>query len=177
MQSASAEHGFIFWHSSFIGTQRPWNATKPSLQAHMFTSPSLPGVHSVALAPHAFAPVHMPSLQLSPVVQLLASSHTALVLRASLMQAPVLGSQAPMLHASALPVQSGSLPPLQVPPTHLSSLVHPLPSSQVASLFWLPQPVGSSQLSSVQGLPSSYLVGSLLSSHLPFLHVPSLVQA
>ena len=66
--------------------------------------------------------------------------------------------------------------PLQVAPAQVSPKVHKLPSSQLPPVALWTQPLGLTQLSVVQGLPSSQLVG------LPGLQVPSaqvspLVQA
>ena len=51
--------------------------------------------------------------------------------------------------------QSRDPAPAQEPPAQTSPVVQVLPSSQTTVLFTCPQPVAGSQLSSVQGLPSS----------------------
>src|SRR5437762_14080323 len=51
-------------------------------------------------------------------------------------------------------VQSGAVPPAQLPPLQVSLVVQALPSSQVAVLLVWTHPVAGLQLSLVQGLPS-----------------------
>src|SRR5262245_56268037 len=52
-------------------------------------------------------------------------------------------------------LQSGGGPPAQLPPEQVSFVVQALPSLHAAVLLVCTQPVAGSQLSSVQGLPSS----------------------
>jgi hypothetical protein len=87
---------------------------------------------------------------------------------------PAAGSQASLVQG--LPsLQSGAVPPTQLPPEHASPTVQALPSSQLSVLFAYTQPVAESQESSVQALPSLQLI--VVPPQLPPEHASPAVQA
>jgi hypothetical protein len=72
--------------------------------------------------------------------------------------------------------QFGGAPPLQVPPPHVSFVVHAFPSSHGLLLFVCTQPDAGLHESSVQPFPSSQF-GALPPWQLPPPHVSFVVQA
>jgi hypothetical protein len=98
-------------------------------------------------------PAHTPLAHVSFAVQKLPSSHVAVLF---VWTQPVAGSQESSVQG-LLSLQSVAGPPAQAPLAHVSPVVHALPSSHVAVLFVLTQPVTGSQLSSVHTLASSQL--------------------
>ena len=114
----------------------------------------------------------LPPLQVSPVVQASPSSHGALLL---LWTHPVAGLQ--LSSVQTFPsLQFGAGPPTQLPPLHVSLVVHALPSSQGALLLVWTHPVAGLQLSSVQALLSLQFGGGP-PTHAPLLQVSLVVQA
>jgi hypothetical protein len=114
------------------------------------------------LAAHLSLVVHaLPSLQLAVL--------------AALAQ-PVAATQLSSVHG--LPsLQFGAAPPTQTLAAHLSLVVHALPSSQLAVLAVLTQPVAATQLSSVHGLLSlQFGAGPPTQAPAP-LHLSLVVQA
>jgi hypothetical protein len=95
-------------------------------------------------------------LQVSVCVQALLSSQEAVLL---VFTQPVPSSQLSSVQTS-MSLQSGGELPTQVPAEQVSLVVQALLSLQLAVLFACLQPVPSSQLSSVQTLPSSHTGGS-----------------
>src|SRR2546425_1243057 len=75
-----------------------------------------------------------------------------------------------------LSLQTTGMPAWQVPPMHMSSIVHRFPSSQKLLLLTKAQPVRGSQLSVVQTLLSLQSTG-MPPRHNPPLHVSPVVQA
>ena len=109
-------------------------------------------VHSAPSSHGMLKPVHAPVLQLSLVVQTLASSQAP---RYGMWVQPVVALQLSMVHG--LPsLQSVNAAPKQMVPSQTSPLVHASPSSQVAPLavVWV-QPKLVSHWSVVHGLPSA----------------------
>jgi hypothetical protein len=106
---------------------------------------------------------HAPAEQKSPTVQALPSVQDAATL---MCVHPVAGSQASLVHT--LPSsQLGAGPPAQVPPAHVSFVVHALPSLHGAVLLVWRHPEAGTQLSSVQTLLSSQI------SAVPGWHTPA----
>jgi hypothetical protein len=133
----------------------------------------LPGVQLVAFMPHAFPmPVQEPPWQVSVRVHELLSLHEVPSAFGVIPQAPVPVLQVPSLQA--LPAQLFGVPLWHRPPEHTSPLVHALPSSQAAVLFWFTQPVDV-QLSVVHGLLSSQVL-ALPPPQTPPVHVSPVVQ-
>ena len=97
--------------------------------------------------------VHVPPWHVSPIVQGLASSQGAVLF--TWMQ-PLTGSQ-PSSVQGFPSSQVGAAPPTQAPSWQVSLAVQGLPSSQGAVLLLCRQPPAPSQVSSVQGLPSSQM--------------------
>ncbi len=97
------------------------------------------------------APPQTPPEQMSPVVQALPSLHAfALFVKTH----PVAGSQLSVVQT--LPSsQTIGVPGAHAPPEQASPVVHVFPSLQGLVLFAKMQPSAASQLSVVQGLPSS----------------------
>ena len=97
----------------------------------------------------------LPPEQESPIVQALLSLQEAVLLACV---QPVAGLQASFVHT--LPSsQLGAAPPTQVPPLHVSLVVHALPSLHGAVLLVYTQPVAGTQVSFVQGLLSLQVSG------------------
>jgi hypothetical protein len=114
----------------------------------------------------------LPALHLSPVVQALPSSQSAVLLAWA--QVPSAGLQLSSVQTlSSLQLLAT---PTHWPAEHVSLLVHALPSSHVAVLFVWTQPVAGTQLSSVHGLVSAQL-GGAPPWHAPAEHVSAVVQA
>src|SRR5439155_21565879 len=109
-------------------------------------------------------PTQLPPLQVSFVVHALPSSHGAMLLVCA---QPVDGLQ--VSSVQRLPSsQLGPAPPTHRPPLQASLVVQALPSLQGRVLLAWRQPVVGSQLSSVQGLPSSQVIGGS-AEHVPWL--------
>ena len=72
--------------------------------------------------------------------------------------------------------QSGAAPPTQVPLLQVSTAVHALPSSQLATLFVCTHPVDTLHESSVQ-TSLSLQSGAAPPTHSPLLHVSLVVHA
>jgi hypothetical protein len=131
----------------------------PSLQGWVFgveRHPSNASQASVVQALLSLQFTSWPGLQLppthtSPLVQALLSEQGAVLFENT---HPVLGLQALSVHG-LLSLQVIGAPGWQTPAAHTSPEVHALPSLQGFVLLMLVQPVAGSQLSSVQGLPSS----------------------
>jgi hypothetical protein len=135
----------------------------------------LPGVQPVAFGPHALPlPLHDPPWHVSVAVHELLSLHEVPSAFGVRPQLPLLGLQLPSLQA--LPAQLLAVPARHTPPEHASFCVQGSPSSQGKALFWFRQPRVASQLSVVQGLPSSQL-GALPPLHPPALQVSPTVHA
>jgi hypothetical protein len=100
-------------------------------------------------------PTQFPLEQWSLVVHALPSLQAAVL---SLWTHPVAGLQESSVHTSPS-LQLGAGPPTQLPPEHLSAVVHALPSSQDSVLFECVQPLAGLQASVVQTLLSSQLGG------------------
>ncbi len=183
----SVVHGFPSSHTlGLIGLQVPPAHVSPSVQGLLSvqgcvlatnaqpvagSQPSsvqgLPSAH-VAGEP----PTHTPPAHTSPCVQKLPSS-----------QGSVLATDAqpdPLAHASVvhgLPSsQPNGSPGTQLLLTQTSFVVHALPSEQVAEFASDTQPEPTTQLSSVQGLPSLQTVGAP-PTHAPSEHVSPCVHA
>jgi hypothetical protein len=100
-------------------------------------------------------PLQVPPPHVSAVVHAFPSLHGAVLL---VFVQPVDGLQESSVHG-LLSLQSGAGPPLQVPPPHVSFVVHAFPSSHGLVLFVCTQPEAGVQLSVVQALPSSQAFG------------------
>jgi hypothetical protein len=117
-------------------------------------------------------PTHDPVEQISPVVQALPSLHGLLLFVNS---QPIVGSQESSVQT--LPsLQVGGGPPTQAPSAQVSLVVHALPSLHGLVLFTFRHPMGASQLSSVQTLPSPQLGGGP-PTHTPPEQASPVVQA
>ncbi len=136
--------------------------TNVPLQALPSSLQSASVVHSQVFKPEA----HLPAAQLSPVEQALPSSQGKVL---AVAVQPVFLSQASVVQGLSSSQSLGSLAtPLHLPVVHLSKSEQALPSSQGPALSRNEQPVLTSQLSVVQGLPSSHemaLPAHLLSPH------------
>jgi hypothetical protein len=131
--------------------------TQPPLASHVSLVQTLPSLQTSA-APGW----HAPAPQTSPLVQALLSLHAIAL---ALCVQPPLVPQTSVVHG--LPSSQGAtVPPVQMPPTHLSFNVHELPSSHALALAVKTQPVVALQASSVHGLPSAQ------TRLLPGLHAP-----
>ncbi len=97
--------------------------------------------------------MHWPDVQVPAAVNLLALHVPvphAVPLATFAVSHPSTGSQLSVVHG--LPSsQTMAAPPWQLPPLHVSPLVHLLPSWQLAVLLVFLQPIVGSQLSLVQG--------------------------
>ena len=132
---------------------------QPPLGSHASVVQGLASSHGTALPPP-----QLPAAQVSPAVQALPSSQGLLV--PTLVQ-PVFGSQASAVQG--LPSSHcGAAPPAQAPDLQASFSVQALPSLQGKVFAALVQPPLASQVSVVQGLPSSQGAG------LPATQMPSL---
>src|SRR5207237_798102 len=100
-------------------------------------------------------PAQLPWLQVSLVVQAMPSVQGGVLL---VWGQPVDGGQ--LSSVQRLPSsQLGPGPPMHCPPLQVSLVVQALPSLQATWLAVWTQPLAGSQLSSVQGLPSSHEIG------------------
>jgi len=126
----------------------------------------------LSLQSGAGPPTHVPPAHASDVVHALPSSQPAVL---SALTQPVDGLHESSVHG-LLSLQSGAGPPTQAPFAHTSPVVHALPSSQVAVLFALTQPVDGLQESSVHGLLSLQSVAAL-PRQTPPLQTSTVVQA
>lgn len=116
-----------------------------------------------ALVPPVPFETHLAFLQAPPV-------HGSPSFLAGLLQVPVVMSQDPDSWHSSIGGQPVAVPGMQVPPEHLSFCVHGLPSEQSSpSALVCTHPVALSQLSIVQGLPSSQSSG-VPPPHTPLVH-------
>src|SRR5439155_1620026 len=117
-------------------------------------------------------PRHAPPAHVSAVVHASPSSHGEVLF---VWTHPVAG-----LHESSvqtLPsLQFGGAPPRQVPPAHVSAVVHASPSSHGVVLSVCTRPVAGLHASSVQTLPSLQLGGGP-PRHAPPAHVSAVVHA
>src|SRR5438552_1407737 len=103
----------------------------------------------------AAPPTHRPPLQVSLGVQAFPSLQAALLL---VWAQPVDGLQ--VSSVQSLPSsQLRATPPMHCPPLQVSLVVQALPSLQATWLAVWTQPLAGSQLSSMQGLPSSHEIG------------------
>jgi len=116
-------------------------------------------------------PTHEPPEHVSAVVHALPSSQGSMLFECV---QPLSGLQASVVQ-TLLSSQLGGGPPVQLPPAQWSPVVHAFLSSQGLLLFTCLQPVAVSQLSVVQRLPSSQLIG--VPAQLPLTHLSPLVQA
>src|SRR5436305_1848151 len=122
----------------------------------MFSSEHLSIVHSNGSPQGSPLWVQVPSTQVSVPLQKMSSLHGAVLLT---WPQPVAGSHVSAVQA-LLSLQFGAAPPTQVPPEHVSPVVHALLSSHGAVLFvWTQRPLVASQVSVVQTLPSSQVAG------------------
>jgi hypothetical protein len=117
-------------------------------------------------------PTHVPPLQASLVVQALPSSQE-LVLLACVQPVPGLHPSVVQMFPSS---QLGAGPPTQVPPLHVSLVVHAFPSLQEFVLFACVQPVPGLHPSVVQTLLSSQF-GAEPPTQLPPAQVSFVVHA
>lgn len=132
-------------------------AVQPLDRSHASSVQALPSSHIITFPGRQLPPAHA-----SPLVHAEPSSQGCVV---ALCWQPLAGA-----HWSAvqplLSSQSTGTPPEQLAFTHISPLVHALPSSQLAVLaVWL-QPALASHASSVQMLPSSHTI-PFPGKHLP----------
>jgi len=178
-----------FWSSQTValpGWQLPPPQVSPLVQAlpsvqvtvsGMFTQPSLlsheSAVHGFLSSQLIALPgLQAPPPQVSPPVQALPSLHGS---EFAVFTQPLLGSQLSLVQT--LPSsQLSAGPALQVPSAQMSSLLQALPSLQGAVLLACVQPLAGSQLSVVQGLPSSQFTAAP-AWHRPEKQVSPLVQA
>ncbi len=100
-------------------------------------------------------PAQVPDWQVAPVTHRPPVEHAPVV---GVNTQPPLPSQESMVQAS--PSLQLSVVPRQLPPVHLSPLVHGLPSSQAIVLFVCVQPVPGTHASSVHRLLSSQSAGT-----------------
>jgi hypothetical protein len=152
------------------GTQLPLMQPSPVVQTLPSSQLPLLGVLVHLPATHASAvqglassqgvplPLHAPALQISPVVQASPSLHGAPFCGA--VTQPTLGSQLSEVQG-LLSLHTSLAPPVHTAPVdptvHASPLVQALPSSQGWPIAGeLRQPAVRSQVSKVQGLPSSH---------------------
>ena len=126
----------------------------PSLQVTAVPAPQVPPAH------------------LSPVVQALPSSHTAVLL---VCWQPAKGSQVSVVHR-LVSLQFRLPPPAQRPAVQVSPVVQALPSSQVPVLGVLTQPVRALHESVVQELLSLQLM-AVPATQTPAAHLSLAVQA
>ena len=152
----------IFWLPGLQAPLLHWSFTVHTLLSvqnallfattQPFALSQLSSVHPLPSS-HTMSPpgLHALSLQVSPLVQALPSSHGCTLLKWA---QPLLASQPSSVH-KLLSLQSIALPGMHLPPSHASSWLHTLASVQGALLFLNTQPLSLSQLSSVQTLPSS----------------------
>ncbi len=117
-------------------------------------------------------PLQAPLVHASGLVHLLPSSQLVVLL--AYLQ-PLALSQVSVVHR-LLSLQTSALPPAQLPPLQVSPTVHALPSLQLAVLFSFLQPLVGSQVSIVQGLPSSQL-GAAPPVQVPAAQASPVVQA
>ncbi len=122
---------------------------QPPLLSHVSVVHGLPSSHRLGTAD-----MHVPPLQVSPLVQASLSSQGAVLYAAT---HPLPGAQVSSVHG--LPSSHAMDLPAQTPPLHASPLVHASASSQppVAAGCWQTPPT---QLSYVQSLPSLHTPGS-----------------
>ena len=118
-------------------------------------------------------PLHTPAWQKSVVVHGLPSLHTFVSLFTCAQ--PVLASQESLVHA-LLSSQLTAVP-VQLPPEHVSLVVHTEPSSHASLLFTPMQPCSASHLASTQMLPLAAHTTGLPAMHTPFKHASPLVHA
>ena len=157
VQALLSVQGFVL----LVKTQPPWVSQLSLVQ-------TLPSSHCKPLPDKHFA-----SWQTSPWVHALPSSQATVL--AVWVQPPAAGLQASLVQTS-LSSQSKGLPGVQLPPLQVSPCEQALPSSQAAVLLrWL-QALSASQLSEVQGFPSSQLRGLAVTQR-PFWHWSPMVQA
>jgi len=142
--------------------------THPLAESHESVVQGLPS-SQIGGAP----PVQLPPLHVSPVVQALPSLHGALLF---VWTHPIVaGSQESFVQG--LPSsQFGGAPPAQIPPLHVSNVVHSLWSSHGMLLFVWTHPVAGSQESIVQTLVSSQS-GGVPAVQVPPLQKSPVVQA
>ena len=140
---------------------------------HPALASQLSAVHGLLSSHVTLCPgAQPPPRQWSPVVHALPSLQVALLARCV---QPMADKHASSLHG--LPSsQPSAAPPTQPPSTHVSPMVHALPSLQGAAFAVYLQPRAASQLSIVQGLPSVQLRG-LPPVHAVFQHVSLRVHA
>jgi hypothetical protein len=96
-----------------------------------------------------FVPVQVPPWQTSLPVQAFPSSHDAPLAFAGLVHAPEEGSQVPTSWHPSCATQVTGAPPVQVPLTQVSTVVHALPSEHAVPLAFeglLHTPVAWSQV-------------------------------
>src|SRR5215813_8278950 len=140
------------WHTSVVQASPSSQAAALLVWTQPATGSQLSSVQGLASSQlNAGAPVQTPFWQVSPVVQMLASSQGAVLLACV---QPLAGSHASSVQGLASSQLAGG-PLTQVPSWQTSPAVHALPSSQAAVLLVCRQPPAPSQASSVQGLPSS----------------------
>ena len=116
-------------------------------------------------------PWHAPSLHASPLVQPLPSSQATALLAC---KQPDFGSQESVVQRFLSSHPAASTTPAHTPSLQLSALVQALSSSQSAVLLGCWQPFSTSQLSSVQAVPS--LQRSSAPAQTPSTQVSFLVQ-
>ena len=101
----------------------------------------------------AAPPWQVPPPQVSSDVHAFPSSHAAVL---SVKTQPVAGLQLSDVHTLWSSQESVPVPDRQTPFEHVSPVVQAFPSSQAAVLSVKTQPLTLSQMSDVQGLPSSH---------------------
>jgi len=145
----------------------------------------LPTAWHWSLAEHVtgLVPTHLPATQPSLRVQALASSQPVPSVFGVALQAPVFESQVPVLQASSSALQLMAVPRLHVnvvksqvsTPSQASALTQSASLVQPHLLVSKLQPLGSTQLSTVQAILSSQV--TVVPPHTPLVHLSPLVQA
>lgn len=166
------------WHAPFVHAS-PVVQALPSLQATLFTSLTQPLtglqlslVHRLLSSQFRALPgAQLRAAQASLTVQRLPSEQGSELAACT---QPCAVSQLSVVHGLAS-LQSTTVPARQVPPAHVSPLVHAEPSLQLALLLVTEQPLLTKQLSVVHTLPSSQSLG-VCGVQTPFLQVSLMVH-
>jgi hypothetical protein len=172
---ASLVHGFISSHPE--GTHAPAQHMVPAPHAFVRTQVIMSAEHDASS--HAFDGMQLPALQLPGTWQPWVGSHVAVPEQSELIGVctqPVLGLQLSMVHATPSSQLCG-VPPMHVPPPHVSPSVHMLPSSQRAVLLVIVQPRAGSQLAVTHGLLLAHISMPVDMQLPPFAHVPPIAHA
>ena len=116
----------------------------------------------------------LPPPQVSPVVQALPSLQETVLFACA---QPVAGTQESFVHGLLSSQFRTPAPGRQLPPPHVSPVVHALPSLQETALFACAQPLAGTHESSVHGLVSSQFRSPAPGWQLPPPQVSPVVQA